>query len=103
MLQFTGQPDIPDGGNPLSNQITYSENSNVTSSNPNFGGAVAAISGLLIFFIVLYIVFIVISIIAFTRTNNTTLKVFLILGIFIPPISPVTLILALMVIFGGLK
>lgn len=110
MSQFKEQNNVPIGGNLLSVPRTsrdFSTSSDVTSSNTintsDLADTVTSLTRLMIFLVVLYVIFIVVTIMAFSKTSNQNLKVFLILGIFLPPIAPITFILALMIIFGGLK
>lgn len=53
--------------------------------------------------IITYIIFITLSIFAITKTKNEGVKIFLIIGIFIPFVSPITFIISLLIIFGVLK
>lgn len=108
MSRFTENNNDQLGGKILSIPVDSSDpdtSSNVPSGNINntVGETATALVVLFIVLIVLYIIFIVVTIMAFSKTSNETLKVFLILGIFLPPIAPITFIIALMIIFGGLK
>lgn len=102
MSRLTEQNINSSDPNDSSNPVTSSNVPNINNTL-DLGGTATALTGLFIFLIVLYIIFIVVTIIAFSKTKNVTLKVFLILGIFLPPIAPITFILALMIMFGGLK
>lgn len=74
---------------------------NINNYNLNQVGNDAKI--VLYIIIITYVIFIALTIFAVTKTKNEGIKIFLIVGLFIPFISPITFIISLLIIFGVLK
>lgn len=73
-----------------------------TPNNPlcKTGEAVGDFLGIIGILIVFYILFLIISIVAILKTKSDALKIFIILGLFLPFLSPITFIVSLLIIFG---
>ena len=113
MLQFYDNPPGLTGTvvelSPVVTKETFTDSSDSdnidcvkTPNNPlcKSEEAVGDFLGIIGLLIVIYILFLIISIVALIKTKSDVLKIFIILGLFLPFLSPITFIISLLIIFG---
>lgn len=86
----------PTNNNPTDNNNS-TNNNNSTDNNPT---DLVVVFGIGFLIIVLYIIM---TIIAVNKTKNDTIKLFLIVGIFIPVITPFSFVLTILILLGLVK